>query len=414
MTLTYKHTRSACNLGIICQAVNNNLPPLLFIIFQSRYGLTYDKLASLILMNFLTQLATDIVAARYVDRIGYRIPMVLAHAYYLLGLALFAAAPFLPIPIFGALATGIVVSAIGGGLTEVLVSPISDALPAEEEKKAANMALLHSFYCWGSVAVVLLSTLFLAAVGNGYWQLLPLFWCVLPLLNLFLCARVPFIPAPLPEKQTGLRKLFATPAFWAAMILMVCAGASELVIAQWSSLFAEQGLGLSKVMGDLAGPCLFAVMMGIGRTAYGLWGAKLRLVRAISLAAVLCIMAYLLASLAPHPVLNLLGCALCGFAVSIMWPGATSLSAARFPRGGTALFGILAMCGDLGCAAGPGLAGFIAGRATAGGLIQSLSSALFQGGNGGLKMGILLAAIFPLAMLIALPLFRRGGNREEA
>jgi len=362
-----------------------NLPPILFTIFRTDYGLTYEQLGRLVLLNFAAQIITDIIAARFIDRIGYRRPLVFGFACCAVGFCILAAAPVLMFPVYSTLITGIIIAAVGGGLLEVMISPISNSLPADEEKKASNMALLHSFYCWGWMVIVLLSTLFLSVFGNTNWQVLTILWISLPLVNLFLFTRVPFAPAPHHEKLLGIKKLFSTPFFLAAIVLMICAGASELAVAQWASLFAEKSLGLSKLAGDLAGPMVFAITMGIGRTIYGIFGEKIRLVPTLIVSTALCVASYFLISLAPSPILSLVGCALVGFSVSLMWPGVLSLTAEKFPMGGTAMFAVLAMSGSLGCATGPWIAGFVADLSENEGIVRSIGNALLGDGYVGLK-----------------------------
>ncbi|WP_440098545.1 MFS transporter [Streptosporangium sp. H16] len=398
--MTYDHTRRACYTGYVTQAIVNNLAPLLFIVFQTRYQLPLEMLGRLVLLNFATQLVTDIVAVRFVDRTGYRVPLVLAHILSALGLVLLAVAPAVsPSPYLG-LCVAIVVYAVGGGLLEVLVSPVVDALPSPQEGKAAAMSLLHSFYCWGQVAVVAGSTLLLAWIGQDAWQVLPVAWALVPLVNMVAFLRVP-LPATVPdEHRTSLRALFGAPAFAAAVVLMLCAGAAELTMSQWSSLFAEEGLGVSKVWGDLAGPCLFAVLMGIGRIVYGLWGERIPLVPAMASCGALATVCYLVVCLSSDPVVSLVGCAVCGLAVSLLWPGTFSLAAARFPLGGAAMFGVLAVFGDAGGAAGPWIAGAAAdASAAASGFLPALSAALPGDGGSGLRTGILVATVFPLAVV---------------
>lgn len=381
--MTFDHTRRACYAGYVTQAIVNNLAPLLFIVFQTRYRVPYEMLGRLVLLNFATQLVTDAVALRVVDRLGYRGPLVLAHALCVAGLLLLAALPsLLPSPYVG-LCLAIIVYAVGGGLLEVLVSPLVEALPGPQAGKAAAMSLLHSFYCWGQVAVVLGTTLLLARIGQAAWQILPLVWAAVPLANLFFLLRVPLPPTVPDAHRTALGKLFTTPAFALALALMLCAGAAELTMSQWSSLFAEQGLGLPKVGGDLAGPCLFAALMGAGRFAYGLWGEKIALVPALIGCGALATVCYLLAALSREPTLGLVGCALCGLAVCLLWPGTFSLAAARFPRGGAAMFGVLALFGDAGAALGPWLAGAVADASGA-----------------GLRAGLLAGTIFPLGVVV--------------
>ena len=391
--MTFDHTRRACYTGYVTQAIVNNLAPLLFIVFQTRYEIPYEMLGRLVLLNFATQLITDLVAVRVVDRAGYRVPLVLAHVFCVLGLVMLAVLPAVLVSPYVGLCLAIVVYAIGGGILEVLVSPVVDALPSPQEGKAAAMSLLHSFYCWGQVGVVIGTTLILARVGHDAWPILPLVWALVPLANLVAFLRVPLPPTVPDEHRTALTRLFTTPAFAAALVLMLCAGASELTMSQWSSLFAEQGLGLPKVWGDLAGPCLFAVLMGIGRIVYGLWGEKIPLIPALLACGALATVCYLTTALARDPWLSLAGCALCGLAISLLWPGTFSLTARRFPLGGTAMFAVLAMMGDAGAAVGPWLAGAVADTSGV-----------------GLRAGLLAGTAFPLGVVVTTLAYRRRGR----
>jgi fucose permease len=402
----FDSTRRACYTGYVTQAIVNNLAPLLFIVFQTRYDVPVEMLGRLVLLNFATQLVTDLIAVKVVDRVGYRAPLVLAHLLATLGLVLLSVAPTLaPSPYLG-LCVAVIVYAIGGGLLEVLVSPVVDALPTSPSAKAAQMSLLHSFYCWGQVGVVLVTTVLLARLGHGSWQVLPLVWAIVPLLNLVAFVRVP-LPATVPdEHRMSLRALFGTPAFVVAMLLMLSAGAAELTMSQWASLFAEAGLGVSKVWGDLAGPCLFAVLMGIGRMAYGLWGERIPLLPALICCGSLATACYLLAALSGRPAPSLVGCALCGLAVSLLWPGTFSLAAARFPLGGAAMFGVLAVFGDAGGASGPWLTGAVADLAPHGsGPLHDLAGTLPHDGGSGLRIGLLVGTAFPLTMVVAALLY---------
>jgi fucose permease len=398
--MTFDHTRRACYVGYVTQAIVNNLAPLLFMVFQTRYDVPYERLGRLVLLNFATQLVTDLVAVKVADRAGYRLPLVLAHVFCVVGLVLLAVLPsVLSSPYLG-LSLAIVVYAIGGGLLEVLVSPVVDALPSPQEGKAAAMSLLHAFYCWGQVAVVLATTLLLAQIGEDAWQVLPLVWAVVPLANLVVFLRVPLPPTVPDEHRTALGRLCAAPAFAATLVMMCCAGAAELTMSQWSSLFAEQGVGLPKVWGDLAGPCLFAVLMGIGRFVYGLWGAKMPLVPAMIGCGILATVCYLTAALSSDPVRSLVGCALCGLAVSLLWPGTFSLAATRFPFGGTTMFGLLAVFGDAGAAAGPWLAGAVADATTGTqGVLRALANLLPDAGGSALRAGLLIGTTFPLGVV---------------
>ena len=414
--MTFDSTRRACYVGYVTQAIVNNLAPLLFIVFQTRYDVPLEMLGRLVLLNFATQLVTDVVAVRVVDRVGYRGPLVLAHALAVLGLVALAVAPaLLPSPYVG-LSCAVVIYAIGGGLLEVLVSPVVDALPSPQEAKAARMSLLHSFYCWGQVGVVAISTLLLAWIGQESWPVLPLVWALVPLANLVVFWRVP-LPSTVPdEHRTSLRTLFGAPTFVLAMVLMLSAGAAELTMSQWSSLFAEQGLGVSKVWGDLAGPCLFAILMGAGRVAYGLWGERVPLLPALVCCGTLATGCYLLAALSASPVLSLVGCAVCGLAVSLLWPGTFSLAAARFPFGGAAMFGVLAVFGDAGGAGGPWITGAVAEAAAgANGFLTRLAEALPVRDGSGLRVGLLVGTAFPVLLVVAGLLYAvvARGRRDE-
>ena len=345
-TQNFKSTVFACYRGYITQGIVNNLSPLFFVLFQNKFGISYSLISALILCNFVTQVITDMLSVKYVDRIGYRKSAVIAHALAFLGLVMQGTLPnVLPAPYVG-LVLATIVNGVGGGLIEVIISPIVDSCPGDA--KASAMSLLHSFYCWGQVGVVLITTLLLRLIGEDLWFIIPILWSLLPLYNLFRFLKVPLTPTVPEEEKTPLKTLFTSKIFLVALLLMLCAGASELAMSQWSSLFAERALGVTKVIGDLLGPCLFAVFMGIGRTIYGVWGEKIHLTGAMVFCAALCILCYLGTALFENPWLSLLSCALCGFSVSLMWPGTFSLTSAAYPKGGTAMFGILAvllLCG---------------------------------------------------------------------
>ena len=396
MKLTYRHTISACFIGYIVQAILNNFAPLLFLTFQSSYRIPLTQITMLVTVNFGVQLLVDLLSAGFVDKIGYRASMGIAHLTSALGLVLLAFLPeLLPAPFFGLL-IAVIVYAVGGGLLEVLVSPIVESCPTDNKAKA--MSLLHSFYCWGHVGVVLISTAFFAVFGIGNWKILAVLWAVVPFLNFFLFLRVPIAPL-VPEGEKGLRlgELVRMRLFWILFLMMMGAGASEQAVSQWASTFAEQGLGVSKTVGDLAGPMAFAVCMGLSRAFYGKRGDRIDLDRFMAASGVLCVASYLLISLVPVPALGLAGCALCGLSVGIMWPGTFSKAAATLRGGGTALFALLALAGDLGCSGGPTLAGIVSGAA----------------GND-LHAGILAAVVFPVLLLLGLALLRREKRRAGA
>ncbi|MBD5527952.1 MAG: MFS transporter [Lachnospiraceae bacterium] len=384
MNKAYKWTINACFIGYIIQAIVNNFVPLLFLTFQSSYGIPLSRITLLITVNFAVQLTVDLVSVTFVDRIGYRASMLIAHGMSALGLAGLTILPRILPSAYAGLLISVVCYAVGGGLLEVLVSPVMESCPTDNKEKA--MSMLHSFYCWGQVGVVLFSTLFFRIFGIDRWWILALLWAIVPIANGILFARVPIAPLIADgEKGMTVRELFGMRAFWLLMLMMVCAGASELSVSQWASTFAEKGLGISKTLGDLMGPMFFALLMGCARAFYGKYGEKVELDRFMTGSAMLCVISYLCISLVPVPWIGLLGCGLCGLSVGIMWPGTFSKAAASIKRGGTAMFALLALGGDIGCSGGPTLVG--------------LTSGVF-GDN--LHRGILAGAIFPIILLVCL------------
>ena len=401
MRLSYQHTRYACYAGYITQAIINNLAPLLFIIFQTSYGLNFEMVGRLILINFGTQILADLIAVKFADTFGYRASAVAAHACSAAGLVLLGILPQVLASPYMGLVIAVVVYALGGGLLEVLVSPIVESLPGD--KKASDMSLLHSFYCWGQMGVVLISTLLLTFLGTDIWMWLPIGWAVLPFANLFFFMKVPLVPPVPEEKLMTVGQLCKNKLFLLMLVVMLCAGASELTMSQWSSLFAETGLGVSKTLGDLLGPCLFAALMGTGRLLYGLYGSRLNLRNSLIFCGCLCILCYLTTVFAPHPLLSLVGCAVCGFSVSLMWPGAFSDTAARFPMGGTAMFGMMAVFGDLGASLGPWMSGVVSDLSQKTNLLQQIQSSTGEElSQLGLKTGLLAAVIFPLVLVLSM------------
>ena len=392
----YNKTVVACFVGYIVQAIINNFVPLLFLTFQRSYGIPLSQITLLVTLNFAMQLAVDLASVAFVDRIGYRASMILAHVFAAAGLLLLTVLPeLLPNPFIGILCA-VMVYAVGGGLLEVLVSPVVEACPSDNKEKA--MSMLHSFYCWGHVGVVALSTAFFVIFGISHWKVMAVLWAVVPLMNIIAFAKVPMASLIQEgEKGYSLRELFRVKMFWVLLIMMICAGASEQAVSQWASTFAEKGLGISKAAGDLAGPMSFAVLMGLSRVFYGKYGDKIELDRFMIASSVLCIVSYLLISLSPSPVVSLIACAVCGLSVGIMWPGTFSKSAATLPRGGTAMFALLALGGDVGCSGGPTLVGFVSSN---------------LGDN--LKMGILAGIIFPLLLLAGILICGRMGGRKRA
>ena len=387
MVKNYKKTLTACYLGFITQAIAANFAPLLFLKFHSDYNIPLGKIALISTVFFLTQLIVDVLCSYFADRIGYRrcvIASELCSAAGLIGLAFLP--ELFPDPLTGILVS-VIIYAVGSGLIEVLGSPIVEACPFEH--KEAVMSLLHSFYCWGSVGVILLSTLFFAIFGIDSWKWLACLWAVLPLYNIYNFATCPIEYLTDDGKGMKVSGLLRVPLFWISIVLMVCAGASELSMAQWASAYAESALGLSKAMGDLAGPCMFAITMGICRVIFGKFGDRMDLMKFMIGSGGLCLVCYIAASLSDNPVVGLIGCILCGFSVGIMWPGTISICSGRLPGGGTAMFALLAMAGDLGGAFGPGLVGNIT-----------------QHADNDLKKGMLVGCIFPLVLILSLFLLK--------
>ncbi|MFR8088681.1 MAG: MFS transporter [Lachnospirales bacterium] len=381
----YNHTLSASCIGYIVQAIINNFAPLLFLTFQREYAISLDKIATLVTVNFGVQLLVDIFSIRFASRIGYRKCVVAAHIFCALGLMGLTVFPdCLPDPYWGLL-LAVILYAIGGGLIEVLISPLVEACPTE--RKSAVMSLLHSFYCWGSVFVILISTVYFSFIGIHAWKGMALLWTIVPVLNAIYFTQVPIRTLDEEPERMHVSGLFRVKAFWIMMILMLCAGAAELSVSQWASAFAEAGLGVSKTIGDLLGPCAFAILMGISRILYAKFSEQLRLHRMMLMSGILAVISYLMISLSSSPMIGLIGCALCGFAVGIMWPGTLSFAAKEIP-GGTAMFALMALAGDLGCSSGPTLVGFI-------------SDAL----NDNIKLGILAAIIFPIILVISLVIY---------
>lgn len=389
MKNSYRKTICACFIGYIVQAIVNNFAPLLFLTFQDAYGIPLSRITMLVTINFGIQLAVDLASVAFVDRIGYRASMVMAHIFAALGLASMAVLPeFFADPFWGLLAA-IALYAVGGGLLEVLVSPVVEACPSDHKEQ--TMSLLHSFYCWGYVGVVLLSTIFFKIFGIGNWKALAWIWALVPLCNAFLFTRVPIAPLIKEgEKGLSMKELAGMKVFWVFMLMMACAGASEQAVSQWASTFAEKALGVGKAVGDLAGPMAFAVLMGSARAFYGKYGEKMDLDKFMAGSSLLCIVSYLCICLVPSPVFGLMGCALCGLSVGIMWPGTFSKAAASMPRGGTALFALMALSGDLGCSGGPAVVG-------------AISSAFGED----MRKGILVATLFPALLLLGIGLCRR-------
>lgn len=386
----YQKTIYACFVGYIVQAIVNNFVPLLFLTFEKSYHIPLSQITMLITINFGIQLLVDLLSAGFVDRIGYRVSVVLAHVFAAVGLVGLVLLPEIMPNAFAGLLIAVFIYALGGGLIEVLISPIVESCPTDNKEKA--MSLLHSFYCWGHVGVVLLSTVFFGIFGIANWKILACIWALIPVINAFVFAKVPIAPL-IEEGESGMTmlELCKSKVFWVMMLMMLCAGASEQAVSQWASTFAEKGLGVTKTIGDLAGPMTFAILMGSSRAFYGKFGHKIDLDRFMLGSSVLCIFSYLLIVASPIPFLSLVGCGICGLSVGIMWPGTFSKASVALKNGGTAMFALLALAGDLGCSGGPTIVGFVSSAAA-----------------DNLKAGILVAIVFPVVMAVEIILQRRS------
>ena len=390
----YNHTIYASYLGYITQAIVNNFAPLLFLTFQNMFHISLEKISLLVTINFGVQLLTDMLAVKYVDKIGYRISAVFAHIMSAVGLIGLAVFPYIFPSEYIGLIIAVVCYAIGGGLIEVLISPIVEACPTE--RKEAAMSLLHSFYCWGQVFVVVFSTLFFSVTGIKNWRVLACIWALIPLINSFYFSKVPIAVLVDEAEKMPLFEMFKNKLFWLFIILMICSGASEHSMSQWASAFAESGLKVSKTIGDLAGPCLFATFMGISRVFYSKYSEKISLHRFMVGSGVLCITGYLLASLSSNPAVGFIGVGIIGLSVGILWPGTFSIAAKGIPRGGTAMFALLALAGDLGCSAGPTVVGMVSGAY-----------------NDDLRKGLLYAILFPFLLLVGLSIYKKVKVRVD-
>ncbi len=386
----YTSTKISCYVGYFVQAIVNNFLPILFIALQDIYGIGYEKLGRLIMFNFVTQLITDILTPKIVGLLGYRKASVMCQAVAAIGLVMLSFMPNVTRDPYTGIVISIVVYAFASGLMEVILSPMIEMLPSDN--KSGSMSLLHSFYCWGQAVTAVGTTLLLHSFGYKGWQYIPLIWAVIPFFNAFSFLKVPLVEPPEDSKSDSFKKLIASSTFRAFMLMMFCAGAAEIAMAEWASMFAQQALGVSKVIGDLAGPCSFAIFMGLGRLIYARFSEKISFCKTVISMSLLCTLCYFVAAFAKIPAFALAACALCGFAVSLFWPGTYSAGARKFPHGDAVMFSVFAMCGDIGCCVGPWMLGIIADRA-------------------GLNAGFAVSSVFPVIMLIAAFIFLKEEKR---
>jgi len=402
----YKSTRRACYVGYITQAIACNLAPIFYVLFQDSFGISRTQIGEIVLVLFVVQLLVDILSVTFVKHIGCRGTCLLAHGCAFIGLVMLSFMPYIMAPFVGIIIS-VAMIAVGSGLVEVMISPVMNALPNDGQSKE-NMALLHSFYCIGQSVVVLISTLILKALGNGGWNLIPILWSLVPLVNFFAFLKVPLVDVD-GEEPIKMSALASSPMFIVAFIVMICSGASELAMSQWASYFAEAGLGVSKVIGDLLGPCLFAILMAFGRIGYAFMGKKVDLANCLIGGGIITIASYLLAVLSPIPVFSLMGCAFCGLGVSMLWPGVLSLSAETFTNGGSAMFALLALGGDIGCSVGPFLTGVISDTVEDSEFLCRLASEMGMGlERFSVKLGLLAVIVFPVIAVIGTAIIKKN------
>ena len=386
MKLTYQHTRYACYLASVTSAIVNNFTPLLFVVLSDEFGISLEQLGLLVTINFLVQISMDVFGARFADKIGYRKVMLMSQSLEMTGLAALGILPFVFENHYIGLLLSAILYAMGSGLNEVIGSPILEALPSEH--KSAQMSFMHSFYCWGSMLVIIMSTLYFALFGIENWRYLSFIWAGFPLVGTVLFSMVPIASLKNENENISAKQLFSKKLFWVFVVLMICSGAAELSMSQWSSMFVEKGLEISKTLGDIIGPCMFALTMGISRLFYGKFGDRIDLTKYIVMSSALCILSYIMTAAVSNSIVAIAGCALCGFSVGIMWPGVISLAAHKCPEGSTPMFGYLAMAGDIGCSLGPGIVGFIASA------VRSANE------YDGLRYGLLSVVFFPIIMFV--------------
>lgn len=415
--MNYKKSRIACYTGYVTQAIVVNLAPLLFVIFQEDFDFSLSFIAAITLFTFLLQMGIDVAAIWFVEKTSYRTLAVSSQLTACVGLVMMAFLPRIMMPEVGIIISVIVYST-GSGLCEVVLSPLIEAIPSGDNENGSSMTLMHSFYAWGQAAVILLTTLLLRVIGNGLWWIIPLLWAIIPLFNTVAFMRVPLADMTVHEEESRMSRMLRRPEFLIAFLLMISAGAAEQAMAQWASMFCEKGLCVSKVVGDIFGPCTFAVMMGIGRTLHGLYGARIKMTRLLFVLSAFTVACYLVTVFAPVPLVSLIACGLCGLGVSVMWPGMLALCSSRYPAAGASMFAILALGGDIGCSLGPWVTGIASDTVI--GLcerVEGLASLCAISGLSaeqlGLRAGFLCATVFPLAMLFGVILLSRSGKRSN-
>lgn len=414
--MKYRNTLVSCYLGYITQAIIVNLTPLFFVIFREEYNMSLAGIGQIVLVLFLMQLFIDAFAIKFVDKIGYKKTAVISSCFAALGLVLMSVLPVLMDNTYAAVMISIIVGSVGAGLTEVIISPIVDSLPSEA--KASTMSLLHAFYCWGQLLVVVVTTIVLKIIvnmlGPEFWMLIPAAWALIPFFNIFGFIKAPVIEPHDTNSFSGLLSLFKDKTFIVVLVLMICAGASECSMSQWASYFAEVALGIPKVVGDILGPGLFALFMGIGRTVYGCFGKKIDLKKCLAACSVITVICYVLTIFCRLSAVSLIGCSVCGLGVSLMWPGMLSMSSERFPSGGSAMFALLALGGDIGCSIGPWITGIVSDKVCEGTYFLKISESIgMEIQELALRSGLFVVMIFPIFSVIGVIAIIRGLKKKN-
>lgn len=411
MKKEFRLTLMAARMGFFTQALVNNLAPVFFVLFRVLYGFSYLQVGILAALNFTLQLFADITSPNLISRFGYRKCAMTAQALCAVGLILMPGLCILTGGVYISFIIPVLIYSYGAGMIEVLASPIVEAIPDLPEN--TKMSMLHSFYSWGQMTCVALTTLALHFIGYERWFLIPVLWSAIPIFGIILFSRARLDMADMAEKESEKGGRLFCRSFVLMLIIMTCAGASEIAMSEWSSLFAEEALGVSKVAGDLFGPCMFALFMGMGRMCHAKFGERLNLSRLIKACSLLCVICYVGAALLRPAAASLIFCALTGLSVSLMWPGALSLAAAR-NNGGARMYGLLAAFGDIGCIIGPVVTSSVSEFADGNERIRAIGAAYgLSADKTALRASLLAMALIPLVMLICLSLFSDKGRENE-
>ncbi|MCI8600772.1 MAG: MFS transporter [Oscillospiraceae bacterium] len=394
-TPNYRATVRACYLGNLLQSCGA-IFAILFVPLRTLYGLTYTQYGLLVSVNFIVQVCSDILFSKPVERLGFRPFAVLSPILTSTGLVLFALAPVLfPGNVFFGFCVGMFVFAAAAGLQELLLSPILDGVPMPEEKKKKAMSLLHSFFAWGQIGAVLITTLLVWVLKAEQWQLITVLWALPPLVNVFLFAKAPLDAKVSAGNAMSLKQLFTSKIFLVVLLAIIFGGAAEVTMSQWASAFIEKGLNLPKLLGDMLGVCGFSLMLGLGRTLYGLKGDSISIHKVMIFGSLGAFCLYLLAALSGSPFVGMAACGLTGFCVSMLWPGSIVVASRELPLAGASMFALMSAGGDLGSSAASFLTGQVADRVEAMGLTSFMGSAVTPE-QAALRAGLFFAALFPI------------------